>query len=67
MDPHDPRTWPDELVAARNLALAYALGQRSDPAARAAFEGWPSRRAATSTRDASRGSNRVASRGATHG
>lgn len=43
MTPADPRTWPPELVAERNLALAYALGWRTDPAAQAAFRSWSRR------------------------
>ena len=40
MDPSDPRTWPPELIEQRNLALAWALGRRTDDAARAAFLAW---------------------------
>lgn len=42
----DPRSWPPELVAERNLSLAYALGHRTHPAARAAFDAWSRRVAA---------------------
>lgn len=40
MDANDPRTWPAELIAHRNLAMAAALGDRVDPAARAALASW---------------------------
>lgn len=40
IDATDPRTWPAELVAERDLALAYALGWRTDPPALAAFLAW---------------------------
>lgn len=43
-DRTDPRTWPVELVDERNLALAYALGWRTDPPALAAFRAWPRHR-----------------------
>jgi hypothetical protein len=36
----DPRSWPPELVDERNLAMAWALGQRTDDAAAAAFASW---------------------------